>query len=186
MANGKTFADMKKPVRQPTPEQIAAFEETGRASPVLDPALLAVTTQKSASPDLPSGDAETRKHANADLQEPAKPQTQKAVATDRREHADTENSVSVNPQIPEHGNPPLQEHAEAEPRGAVEAETSKSANIQTRIPAPVVRLTIDLAETDHTRFKTACVMTKRKMVDEVRAFIERRTVELEGEAGRPR
>ena len=31
MPNTKTFADMKKPVRRPTPEEIAAFEETGRA-----------------------------------------------------------------------------------------------------------------------------------------------------------
>ena len=30
MPNTKTFADMKKPVRRPTPEEIAAFEETGR------------------------------------------------------------------------------------------------------------------------------------------------------------
>ena len=31
MASTKKFANLKKPVRQPTPEQIAAFEETGRA-----------------------------------------------------------------------------------------------------------------------------------------------------------
>lgn len=47
-----------------------------------------------------------------------------------------------------------------------------------------MRLTIDLTEPAHTRFKTACAMTKRKMVDEVRGFIERRTAELEREAGR--
>lgn len=57
-------------------------------------------------------------------------------------------------------------------------------NTETRVSGPIVRLTIDLPEPVHTRFKTACAMTKRKMVEEVRAFIERRTAELEGEAGR--
>ena len=186
MANGKTFADMKKPVRQPTAEQIAAFEETGRAVSVHEPVLLATGTQYPVFPDLPSGDAETRQHGNADLHKPAYPQTQQSASTDRREHADTETSNAVNAGMLEAVNPPLQQHAEAETRIAAKAETSKVANTETRMSAPVVRLTIDLAEADHTRFKAACVMTKRKMVDEVRAFIERRTAELEDEAGRVR
>jgi hypothetical protein len=144
---------MKKPVRQPTPDEIAAFEETGRVAPVLDPALLQTETQKAAS-------------------------------TDRREHADSETSVSVKPQTQEHANTPLQERAKAETPIAIKAETRKATNTEIRISGPIVRLTIDLAEADHTRFKTACAMTRRKMVDEVRTFIERRTAELEGEAGR--
>lgn len=44
------------------------------------------------------------------------------------------------------------------------------------------RLTIDLTPDQHTRFKAACTLTRRKMVDEVRQFIERRTAELEEEA----
>ena len=35
----------------------------------------------------------------------------------------------------------------------------------------------------HTRFKTACSATGRKMVGEIHAFIERRVAELESEAG---
>jgi hypothetical protein len=176
---------MKKPVRQPTPEQIAAFEETGRAAPVLDPALLATETQKSVSPDLPpSGDTEPREAGKTETRKPVNLPTRKAVSTDRREHADTETSASVKPQTQEPGNPPSQKSAHTNAQIATATETHKPANTETRISWPIVRLTIDLAEADHTRFKAACAMTRRKMVEEVRSFIERRTAELEGEAGR--
>ena len=36
----------------------------------------------------------------------------------------------------------------------------------------MVRLTIDLPEELHTRFKTVCARERTKMVDEVRRFIE--------------
>lgn len=176
MANGKTFADMKKPVRQPTPEQIAAFEETGRVERRLDPALQTAETQKSLCPERPSGDAEGRADRDPDLRKPAKPQTQKAASTENSEQADTEMLISVKAETSGYGNTSMLETAKA--------ETSKSANTETRSSGSIVRLTIDLAEADHIRFKTACVMTRRKMVDEVRAFIERRTAELEHEAGR--
>ena len=45
------------------------------------------------------------------------------------------------------------------------------------------RLSLDLPATTHTRFKTACSATGRKMVEEIEVFIERRMVELENEAG---
>lgn len=45
------------------------------------------------------------------------------------------------------------------------------------------RLSLDMPETMHTRFKTACSATGRKMTTEVMAFIEQRTAELESEAG---
>ncbi len=45
------------------------------------------------------------------------------------------------------------------------------------------RLSLDLPETLHTRFKTACSATSRKMVAELQAYIEARTAELEAEAG---
>lgn len=48
---------------------------------------------------------------------------------------------------------------------------------------PTKRLSLDLPESVHTRFKTACSATGRKMVGELIAYIEGRTVELEGEAG---
>lgn len=46
---------------------------------------------------------------------------------------------------------------------------------------PTKRLTIDLPEDSHTRFKVACARHKTKMVEEVTAFIERRTAEMEGQ-----
>lgn len=45
------------------------------------------------------------------------------------------------------------------------------------------RLSLDLPASLHTRFKTACSATDRKMVAEVQAYIEVRTQELENEAG---
>jgi len=44
------------------------------------------------------------------------------------------------------------------------------------------RLSVDMPEDDHTRFKTACSKTKRKMTTELLNFIRIRTVELEDEA----
>jgi hypothetical protein len=48
---------------------------------------------------------------------------------------------------------------------------------------PTKRLSLDLPASVHTRFKTACSATGRKMVSELQEFIERRTTELEDEAG---
>jgi hypothetical protein len=46
---------------------------------------------------------------------------------------------------------------------------------------PVRRLSIDLPESLHRRFKTVCSRTDKKMLAEVTNFIERRTAELEKE-----
>ena len=46
---------------------------------------------------------------------------------------------------------------------------------------PTRRLSIDLPESLHRRFKTACSKTDRKMLAEVAEFIRRRTDELERE-----
>jgi predicted DNA-binding protein len=48
---------------------------------------------------------------------------------------------------------------------------------------PTKRLSLDLPASTHTRFKTACSATGRKMVGEIQEFIERRIAELETEAG---
>lgn len=45
------------------------------------------------------------------------------------------------------------------------------------------RLSVDLPVELHRRFKTACSATDRKMNDELVALIERRTDEIEDEAG---
>lgn len=46
---------------------------------------------------------------------------------------------------------------------------------------PMKRLSIDLPEETHRRFKVACAATGRKMASELTAFIEQRIAELEGE-----
>jgi hypothetical protein len=46
---------------------------------------------------------------------------------------------------------------------------------------PIRRLSIDLPKSLHVRFKAACARSDRKMIDEVMAFIEKRTAELEAE-----
>ena len=47
---------------------------------------------------------------------------------------------------------------------------------------PTKRLGVNLPESLHTRFKTACSATNRRMVWEVLEMVERRTAELEAEA----
>ena len=48
---------------------------------------------------------------------------------------------------------------------------------------PRKRLSVDVPASIHRRFKTVCSATNRKMADEIQKFIERRTEELEAEAG---
>jgi hypothetical protein len=55
-------------------------------------------------------------------------------------------------------------------------ETTKSDG-----PEPTRRLSIDLPESWHRRFKTACSKADKKMLAEVTGFIKQRTVELEKE-----
>lgn len=45
------------------------------------------------------------------------------------------------------------------------------------------RLSLDIPFGVHTRFKTACSATGTKMVSELQSFIEKRTKELEEQAG---
>ena len=46
---------------------------------------------------------------------------------------------------------------------------------------PTKRLSIDVPESLHTRFKVACAKSQIKMAPEIIAFMERRIAELEGE-----
>lgn len=48
---------------------------------------------------------------------------------------------------------------------------------------PTTRLSIDLPENDHLRFKVACSAAKTTMLAEVKQFIKKRTVILEEKAG---
>lgn len=61
------------------------------------------------------------------------------------------------------------------------ASNAKAA--QEPSPEPTKRLSLDLPASAHTRFKTACSATGRKMVSEIAGFIAQRTAELEAEAG---
>lgn len=47
---------------------------------------------------------------------------------------------------------------------------------------PVRRLSVDIPESLHTRFKVACAKARAKMGPEIIAFIERRVSELEQKA----
>lgn len=66
--------------------------------------------------------------------------------------------------------------------GAGDATTATVINPPT--PAPdsegMARLTIDLPRELHTRFKTACVKRRSRMVQEVTRFIETYTQQHEG------
>jgi hypothetical protein len=57
--------------------------------------------------------------------------------------------------------------------------TDQQVHIPTRASERLKRLSIDMPATLHRRFKVACVATDKVMVEEVLAFIKRRTAELE-------
>lgn len=46
-------------------------------------------------------------------------------------------------------------------------------------PVPIKRLSVNLPEPLHRRFKTACSAMDRNMAGEIQQFVERRTLELE-------
>ena len=62
-------------------------------------------------------------------------------------------------------------------------DTRTKGSVQAVPAEPTQRLSIDLPLSKHTRFKTACSATKRKMAVEIEGFIDRRIAELEAEAG---
>lgn len=68
-------------------------------------------------------------------------------------------------------------------RGSAAPPVPQAAAKPAPAAGPMKRLSIDLPAAAHTRFKTACSATGRKMNDELQAFIDRRTAELEAEAG---
>lgn len=45
---------------------------------------------------------------------------------------------------------------------------------------PTKRLTVDVPEENHTRFKALCAMQKKKMAEEINTFIAQRIAESEG------
>lgn len=71
-------------------------------------------------------------------------------------------------------------------RGGAGHDTTRAERPMPKAAAtdePTKRLSLDLPASLHTRFKTACSATDRKMVGELQAYIEARTKDLEDEAG---
>ncbi len=70
-------------------------------------------------------------------------------------------------------------------RGGAGHDTSQAEKpvVKSVSVEPTKRLSLDLPSSLHTRFKTACSATDRKMVGELQTYIEARTQELEDEAG---
>lgn len=89
---------------------------------------------------------------------------------------------------------PLAE-AESESTGRAELTSSEPTNVGKEGPTktgmgistkdqkrePTRRLSIDLPESLHRRFKIACAKTDKTMIEEVTDFIKRRTAQLEKE-----
>lgn len=62
------------------------------------------------------------------------------------------------------------------------APATSSRAPETPKDGPMKRLSLDLPEELHRRFKVACAATGRKMAAELIAFVEKRAGELEDEA----
>lgn len=106
---------------------------------------------------LLSGNTEIHKGVDAGTRNDVNTEIRKAGMTDTQKSVDTE----------------IREHGGTENRQSADAEILVLAE-------PIVRLTVDLPEQAHLRFKAACALSRRTMVQEVRDLIERRTAELEG------
>lgn len=61
----------------------------------------------------------------------------------------------------------------------IEAFVSGGVGTDKHMDEPVKRVSVDVPESLHTRFKVVCAKTKNKMAPEIIAFIERRVAELE-------
>ncbi len=115
-----------------------------------------------------------------------------AASAEPREHGNTENHEGEKTDMSNAGNAGPLEHSDTEMRKDAStasrkqgnAETCDAVDTETQPVDTMVRLTIDLPESVHTRFKAACAIKRRKMVEEVRGFIEVRTAELESGSGK--
>ena len=92
-------------------------------------------------------------------------------------------NISAYPQAHEPVKAQINVSTYPQPHEPVAAQASIPTDPQTHIPAkapePMKRLSIDMPESLHWRFKVACVTAKKLMVEEVLAFIKRRTAERE-------
>lgn len=113
----KSFANLPKPGRQPTAEEIEAFEKTGRARAA------------------PGVDA------------PARTETQKPLNTEVRVADNTEKQKSVNAQSLLHGNTERRETAKTEIRHGVNTETQDAIGTETRNSVNTQTQKHDITET---------------------------------------
>lgn len=63
-------------------------------------------------------------------------------------------------------------------------EAQKTTHTETQVSVdkePTARLTVDLPQSVHRRFKAVCGLAGLRMNEEIRRFIEQRTAELEAE-----
>jgi len=68
-------------------------------------------------------------------------------------------------------------------RGVGSDSLAKTNKPSSKVREQTKRLSIDLPQSLHLRFKTACSATEQKMTKEIENFIAKRTTELEKEAG---
>ena len=61
----------------------------------------------------------------------------------------------------------------------IEAFVKSGAGTDQPEDEPLQRLSVNLPESLHTRFKAACAQARTKMAAEIIAFVEKRTQELE-------
>ena len=70
----------------------------------------------------------------------------------------------------------------ARPQAAVSPQADKWVSDEppaAELAGPTKRLTVDVPENNHTRFKALCAMQRKKMAEEVNAFISQRLAEAE-------
>ena len=70
-----------------------------------------------------------------------------------------------------------------ESAGAGHDTYKKVPQLAAKPSEPIKRLSLDIPQSLHKRFKTACTATDRSMIGEMQDYIKRRTIELETEAG---
>ena len=78
---------------------------------------------------------------------------------------------------------PTDDQIAAFERGGTGHDEGTLTSAQKAKTEPTKRLSLDLPQSLHTRFKTACSATSRKMVNELQALVAVRTEELEKKAG---
>ena len=156
----KTFAQAPKP--RLSPEAIAAFERGGSGQDTRTHISTKVGTGEPTEVGLREpGEHESQTHISP---KEGKMEPTEAGRLEPRKQDNTQTHISTNT-------------GTGEPTEAGIGEPDAEAGRQERTR----RLSVDLPESWHRRFKTACSKTDRKMLAEVTAFIKSRTVELENE-----